>query len=67
MNKNMIQRNIISVIKILLACCSHYENERLLVSLNEAYGDGLDEGEIDMLSQMRRHQWQLIERNENER
>lgn len=47
------------------AFVQRYENERLLASLNEAYGDGLDETEIDVLNQMRLHQLHLIERDEN--
>lgn len=47
------------------AFVQRYENERLLASLNEAYGDGLDDTEIDMLNQMRLHQQQLTELNEN--
>lgn len=47
------------------AFVQRYENEKLLASLNEAYGDGLDDAEVDMLNQMRLHQLQLIERDEN--
>jgi hypothetical protein len=47
------------------AFVQRYENERLLASLNEAYGDGLDEAEIDMLNQMRLNQLHLIEGDED--
>jgi metal-responsive CopG/Arc/MetJ family transcriptional regulator len=40
-----------------------HRNQQLLQSLNEAYGDGLDQSEESMLHGMRRHQRRLLEKN----
>jgi hypothetical protein len=36
-------------------------SQKLLLSINNAYADGLDENEQSMLEAMRRHQKQLVE------
>lgn len=38
-----------------------HHSQKLLYSINEAYADGLDDGEQAMLEGMRRHQRQLLE------
>jgi hypothetical protein len=38
-------------------------SQKLLLSINDAYADGLDENEQSTLEAMRRHQKQLVENN----